>query len=189
MIDGQPNACLNRVRLSEPLAGEQSAIETRSGGMPGEPARWATFLSSMTMRWCGRRSPIICKCAGSFRIVPARFGPPPRKGSSSPDPSRSAARPRGRSGRLEGDLVPFGRTLLLGNRPHRVRDRNAVHRSTRTKTYAKLRLANVSRTHRHGRSDVASGALGGVSRRRVAICNMSACDIERRNTAPCSAAP
>jgi hypothetical protein len=36
MIDGQPNACLSRVRLSEPLAGEQSAIETRSGGKPGE---------------------------------------------------------------------------------------------------------------------------------------------------------
>ena len=37
MIDGPPNACLSRVRLSEPLAGEQSAIEIRSGGMPGEP--------------------------------------------------------------------------------------------------------------------------------------------------------
>jgi two-component system OmpR family response regulator len=37
MIDGQPNVCLSRVRLSEPLAGEQSAIEIRSGGMPGEP--------------------------------------------------------------------------------------------------------------------------------------------------------
>jgi PleD family two-component response regulator len=36
VIDGQPNACLSRVRLSEPLAGEQSAIESRSGGMPGE---------------------------------------------------------------------------------------------------------------------------------------------------------
>src|SRR3984893_18161807 len=37
MIDGQPNVCLSRVRLPEPLAGEQSAIEIRSGGMPGEP--------------------------------------------------------------------------------------------------------------------------------------------------------
>ena len=36
MIDGRPNVCLGRVRLSEPVAGEQSAIETRSGGMPGE---------------------------------------------------------------------------------------------------------------------------------------------------------
>jgi len=36
MIDGQPNVCSSRVRLSGPLAGEQSAIETRSGGMPGD---------------------------------------------------------------------------------------------------------------------------------------------------------
>jgi hypothetical protein len=44
MIDGQPNACLSRVRLSEPLAGEQSAIEARTGGKPDETGELGHIL-------------------------------------------------------------------------------------------------------------------------------------------------
>ena len=71
--------------MSEPLAGEQSAIEIRSVGMPGEPDEVGHILvvdDDVMVRQTDHQLFGGTQCVGGFRVVPAGLEPPPQKGAS-----------------------------------------------------------------------------------------------------------